>query len=55
MINNTKINYKRMEITKTILDSFALMICEDIVKFYQSKEGKMHLEGWIEKHPEFKK
>ena len=54
-MNDEKKNvYASVDIPEELLTSFAKFLAPEIVKFYQSDEGKEYYTQWLEKHPEYK-
>ena len=48
-----KIDYTNIELPEELLTSFAKALAPEIRKFYDSDEGKVYYEKWLEKHPEY--
>ena len=42
-----------VELPEELLTSFAKSLAPEIVKFYQSEEGKVYYAEWLKRHPEY--
>lgn len=52
MMNENPDTQTPVEIPAELLISFAKFLAPELVKFYQSAEGKAYFEQWEKQHPE---
>ena len=55
MTNEENTARTSVELPEELLISFAKFLAPEIVKFYQSDEGKEYYAQWLKKHPEYLK
>ena len=53
MTNEENTSRTSVELPEELLISFAKFLGPEIVKFYQSDEGKEYYAEWLKKHPEY--